>query len=198
LESKAAWNGFHKKFTSPILFLDLDSNIFICLFGKQMITKIYANEQAPDSYHAAIFLVGPTPRSNKDQSWRPEALKLIDDFYKNQELSIVVLIPEPRNGVFYENNYLDQVGWEKQFLEMADVILAWVPRDMKTSLAGLTTNIEFGKYIESGKLFYGRPKNADKIRYLDWMYTDVTGRQPVASLAALTNQVTIYIEEKLE
>jgi len=198
LESKAALNGFHKKFPNPILFLDLDSNIFICLFGKQMITKIYANEQAPDSYHAAIFLVGPTPRTNKDPSWRPDALKLIEDFYKNQELNIVVLIPEQRSGVFGKNNYFfDQVEWEKQHLEMADVILAWIPRDMKTSLIGLTTNIEFGRYIESGKLFYGRPKNVDQNRYLDWMYTDVTGRQPVASLATLTNQVTYYIHEKL-
>jgi len=157
-----------------------------------MITEIYAYEEAPPSYSASIFLVGPTPRKNDVKSWRTDALQVISEVYKNQELEVVVFIPEPRNNIF-RSNYLEQVEWEKQHLEMADAIFAWIPRDMTTSLKALTTNIEFGKYVESGKLFYGRPDNADHIKYLDWMYTDITGRQPVKSLAALTDEVATYL-----
>ena len=163
-----------------------------------MITEIYAYEKAPQSYNASIFLVGPTPRTNEVKSWRPKALKALSEAYKNQQLEIVVFIPEPRNGVYSSNYIIKQVEWEKQHLEMADAILAWVPRDMNTSLTGLTTNIEFGKYVESGKLFYGRPDNAEHIRYLDWMYANVTGRQPLNSLAALTDEITTYLQQKLD
>jgi len=102
-----------------------------------MITEIYAYEKAPQSYNASIFLVGPTPRTNEVKSWRPKALKALSEAYKNQQLEIVVFIPEPRNGVYSSNYIIKQVEWEKQHLEMADAILAWVPRDMNTSLTGL-------------------------------------------------------------
>jgi ADP-ribose pyrophosphatase YjhB (NUDIX family) len=160
-----------------------------------MITIIYAYEEAPQSYSASIFLVGPTPRDNDVKSWRPLALQTLSQ-YANK-IDLVVFIPEPRNGV-YRSNYLEQVEWEQQHLEMADAIFAWVPRDMNTSLQGLTTNVEFGKYVESGKLFYGRPDNAHKIKYLDWMYSNTTGRQPLNTLTALTAEIIIYLQTKLD
>ena len=164
---------------------------------KTMITEIYAYEEAPSSYGASIFLVGPTPRSDEVKSWRPEALTVISKLFEKYNIHLVIFIPEPRNKT-YSSNYLDQVEWEKQHLEMADAILAWVPRDMKTSFQGLTTNIEFGKYVESGKLFYGRPANADRIKYLDWMYTDLTGRQPANDLVTLANEVTHHLQALLD
>jgi 8-oxo-dGTP pyrophosphatase MutT (NUDIX family) len=160
-----------------------------------MITPIYANEQAPSCYHAAIFLAGP--RTDKDASWRPNVLRDIQAFYQSEDLNIVVFIPEPRHQSFDSNNYVGQLEWEKQHLDMADAILAWVPTDMTSSLIGLTTHVEFGRYVESGKLFYGRPDGADHMSYLDWMYTDVTKRQPITRLADLINQVTSYLQEKL-
>ncbi len=158
-----------------------------------MVTKIYAYEPAPQSYSASIFLVGPTPRNDEDKSWRPEALQALSQ-YANK-LDLVVFIPESRDGV-YNSNYLEQLEWEKQHLEMADAILAWIPRNMDTSMLGLTTNIEFGKYVESGKLFYGRPDNADKIRYLDWMYHKITQRQPLNNLTTLANTVITNLQAK--
>ncbi|MDM8557493.1 nucleoside 2-deoxyribosyltransferase domain-containing protein [Candidatus Parabeggiatoa sp. HSG14] len=162
-----------------------------------MIIPVYAFEEAPLSYSASIFLAGPTPRKDDIKSWRPEALQLISELIENYNIEIVVFIPEPRSGID-SINYLEQVEWEKRYLEMADTILIWMPRDMKTSLKGLTTNIEFGKYVESGKLFYGRPKKADKTRYLDWMYTDITGQQPLNTLAMLADEVVTDLYSKLE
>lgn len=159
-----------------------------------MITEVYAYEEAPSSYSASIFLVGPTPREDDVQSWRPYALKAITSFCKNQDIDLVIFVPETRDRVY---RYLEQVEWEKRYLEMADVILAWVPRDMNTTMKGLTTNVEFGRYVESGKLFYGRPDNADDIRYLDWIYTDLTGRKANNTLSALTQEVLTYLQTKL-
>ncbi len=155
-----------------------------------MITEVYAYEEAPHSYSASIFLVGPTPRGDEATSWRPEALKMIATVFNQVEidsLAIAIFIPEVREGGVYR--YLDQVEWEKKYLEMADALLVWVPRDMKTSLKGLTTNIEFGKYVDSGKLFYGRPEHADEIRYLDWLYSSTTTRTPATTLLQLTEEV---------
>jgi hypothetical protein len=162
-----------------------------------MITEIYAYEEAPQSIGVSIFLVGPTPRNNEAKSWRFDALQVISNSFKNKDIEVVVFIPEARDSV-YSANYLEQVEWEKQHLEMADAIFAWVPRDMTTSLKGLTTNIEFGKYVESGKFFYGRPDNANNIKYLDWMYRDITRRLPVNTLAALADEVATYLGALLE
>ncbi len=160
-----------------------------------MITEVYAYEIAPSSYQASLFLVGPTPRIDDAQSWRPQALQLLSQYVDNN-IDLVVFIPEPRNGV-YSSNYLEQVEWETQHLEMADALLAWVPRDMKTSLKGLTTNIEFGRYVESGKLFYGRPDQADNVKYLDWMYHQVTKRQAADTLAQLVGEIITYLQQLL-
>lgn len=160
-----------------------------------MITEIYAYEVAPSSYHASLFLVGPTPRTSDAQSWRPQALQVLSQYVDNK-IDLVVFIPEPRNGI-YSTNYLEQVEWETQHLEMADAILAWVPRNMKTSLKGLTTNVEFGRYIESGKLFYGRPDLADKIKYLDWLYHQITKRHAANTLEQLAGEVITYLQQLL-
>jgi 8-oxo-dGTP pyrophosphatase MutT (NUDIX family) len=85
----------------------------------------------------------------------------------------VVFSPEPRDGK-WQTTYDAQVGWEKKHLELADVILAWVPRHLK-DMPAFTTNVEFGKYVGSGKLLYGRPDEAPKNSYLDWMYRDHGG-----------------------
>jgi hypothetical protein len=159
-----------------------------------MLTEIYAYEEAPKSYCASLFLVGPTPRTDADLSWRPKALKILAEVAEQKDIELVVFIPESRHSI-YRTNYLDQVEWEKQHLEMADAILAWIPRNMETSLKGLTTNIEFGKYVESGKLFYGRPDNAQNIKYLDWMYSNVTRRKPKSDLAVLIEETINYLQK---
>ena len=160
-----------------------------------MITEVYAYEVAPLFYHASLFLVGPTPRTSDAQSWRPKALQILSQYIDNK-INLVIFIPEPRNGV-YSSNYFEQVEWEAQHLEMADAIFAWIPRDMKTSLKGLTTNIEFGRYVECGKLFYGRPEQADSIKYLDWMYRQITKRQAANTLEQLAGEVITHLQQLL-
>lgn len=117
-----------------------------------------------DSGTHSIFLAGPTPRSLKDPSWRPDALKILERLdYKGQ-----VFIPEWT--VKEEHiNYDNQVEWEYFGLENCTKVVVWVPRDLVT-MPAFTTNVEFGLYVKSGKMVYGRPDKAPKNRYLDWCY----------------------------
>ena len=109
----------------------------------------------------AVFLAGTTPRSPDVKSWRPEAINHFDSL--RFESSIIV--PEPFGGVW--RNPDDQVDWEQYYLERSKVILFWIPRNMAT-LPGLTTNIEFGIYMMSGKLVVGIPNDAENVGYIKY------------------------------
>lgn len=127
---------------------------------------IYTNQEAPESYNKSIFLVGPTPRNQNTKSWRPDMVACL----KDAGYDGVVFMPEPYDGVF-RCTYDQQVEWEKRNLLLADLVVAWVPRDLQ-EMPAFTTNVEFGTFIDSGKLIYGRPDESQKNQYLDWLYKD--------------------------
>src|ERR1041385_2115205 len=112
------------------------------------MTIVYAREEPPARYEMSIFLMGPTPRDTEVRSWRPEALNLLQQLdYRG-----VVFMPEDRpdqdGRVRFKGDYIDQVEWEERCLNLADVILAYVPRNMDT-MPGLTTNVEWGVWQDS-------------------------------------------------
>lgn len=125
----------------------------------------------------SLFLAGPTPRSEQVSSWRPEAVQLL----KSAGFTGTVLIPEHRNRLS-GFDYLTQVEWEYAGLEQAGALLFWVPRDLQ-HLPGFTTNVEFGRYVGSGRLIYGRPEGRPHTGYLDWLYEKLSGRTPHSTLA---------------
>lgn len=126
------------------------------------IDLVFAQEEPPDHYESLIFLVGPTPRDPSVPSWRPQAvLDLFGAGYRG-----VVVIPEPRPGTTFDpERWEQQTLWETTWLDRADVIMAWVPRDMAT-MPGLTTNFEIGERLDSGRLVLGAPEGAASVRYL--------------------------------
>jgi len=135
----------------------------------------------------SVFLVGPSPRSPIVDSWRPEAIQALQDL----KYDGVVLVPEWsdwRNQV----DYLSQVAWERAGLEKCSVIAAWVPRELE-HMPAFTTNVEFGRYVTSGKLFYGRPELAPNNEYLDWLYETDTGRKPLDNLTELMKTVISHV-----
>lgn len=134
------------------------------------MNTIYARQPVPSGTETSIFLMGPTPREGigggkEIPSWRPEALRLLaEDGYNG-----IVYVPEDESGQ-WRANYDDQIEWEDAALAQATMILAWIPRDLDT-LPGLTTNTEWGKWENSGKIVLGYPHEAVKMRYIQF-YAD--------------------------
>lgn len=142
--------------------------------------RLYAKEALPPdvAYQSSIFLAGPTPRDPQTPSWRPEACRLLEE----RQYDGWVFLPEERDGK-WKGNYLDQVTWERQMRERADVILFWVPREL-ARMPAFTTNVEFGEDYDTHKMVYGRPPQAPKTRYLDALYEGFARKPPCETLEA--------------
>jgi nucleoside 2-deoxyribosyltransferase len=123
----------------------------------------YSDQKLPTEVTKTIFLAGPTPRDSDTKTWRTEAIEILKKLNFNGE----VFIPEPSTGKFL-HEYTDQIEWELTAMKMADSIIFWVPRELK-KMPALTTNVEFGYWINSGKVVFGFPENAEKIRYLEYL-----------------------------
>jgi hypothetical protein len=137
---------------------------------------IYSNQPMEIVQRPALFLAGPTPRlKHPVPSWRPEALTLLKDFPGT------VCVPEYTDFKPLRL-YQEQVEWEWAALHACDVIVFWVPRELVT-MPAFTTNVEFGFYIGKKQTVYGRPPEAPKTEYLDWLYGKVTGKKPHSTLA---------------
>ncbi|MCI8393962.1 MAG: hypothetical protein HFH86_00555 [Bacilli bacterium] len=127
----------------------------------------------------SIFLAGPTPRADKDASWRTEACQILEQM----GFDGVVYVPEYSTWKPKED-YVDQAMWERIALTNATVISFWVPRKLP-EMSAFTTNVEFGYWLHSGKVIYGRPNNASKIKYLDWLYRLDYDQNPYENLQPL-------------
>lgn len=150
---------------------------------------VYSGEPYPDKVTKSIFLAGPTPRNNKITSrnkqiweylklylqtgflvwgkvpsWRPEALRIL----KESGYDGHVFVPEDRPGSKENTDYEyhSMIEWETEGLNRADIILFWVPRNLKT-MPAFTTNIEWGAWRSSGKVIFGAPAESPKNRYLE-------------------------------
>ena len=127
----------------------------------------------------SIFLAGPTSRTPDIISWRREACK------KLKELGFdgIVYVPEFSTGKI-RRNYDDQAMWEREALTASSVIAFWIPRALP-DMPGFTTNVEFGYWLHTKKVIYGRPDNAVKIKYLDWLYKIDYSLNPINNLNEL-------------
>ena len=150
----------------------------------------YAGQASPKTITKSIFLVGPTPRKETGgESWREGMLQALE----KAGYDGVVYIPEPEDGK-WPKDYSKQITWEQKYIEQCDVVLAWVPRELKT-MPAFTTNVEFGETLASGKLIYGRPNGAPKTRYLDSRYEEKWGREALTSLTQMAEAAVAKIGE---
>lgn len=143
--------------------------------------KINYSDQEVIPSKNSIFLAGPTPRSSEIVSWRKEAVELL----KSLNFDGVVYVPEKEfeDGQY---DYISQAGWERSALYSAGIIVFWVPRELP-HMPAFTTNVEFGYWLakDKSKVVFGRPDNAQKVKYLDWLYKEETQKTPHTSLKAL-------------
>jgi hypothetical protein len=126
----------------------------------------------------SIFLAGPTPRSVNVKSWRPDAVKILNSL----NFDGIVYVPE-REFDDRTFDYDKQVWWEREALYSASVIVFWIPRTLP-DMPAFTTNVEFGYWLGKAKekVLYGRPNEAEKNRYLDWLYQTETNSEPTNNL----------------
>lgn len=128
----------------------------------------FSNEPVNKSENS-IFLAGPTSRVDTyNKSWRKEASEIL----KCLGFDGVVYVPEYKGEVFNKARLKEQVYWERDALEIAGCIVFWIPRDMKNGIPALTTNAEFGTYVQRkpSQISFGYPENADDMWYLSWLY----------------------------
>lgn len=129
-----------------------------------MNVKTYENDQI-DLARKSIFLAGPTPRSTEVKSWRPQALEILEQL----EFDGDVFVPEFGSGKHGDLEYAHIIDWELEHLGKATVVCFWIPRNLDT-MPAFTTNVEFGYHLQNGNVVYGRPNDAPKNRYLDYLY----------------------------
>lgn len=135
---------------------------------------IFSDQPVPQHITKSIFLAGPSPRDLNTHDWRHEAVNYLESIGYDG----AVLLPIPKDR-FYgsadaaEWTYDGQIKWECEFRHLADIILFWVPRDIAGKMPAFTTNTEFGEDLNSHKIVYGRPDNAEKCRYLDTRFSEL-------------------------
>lgn len=131
---------------------------------------VYSLEEPPHSFNKSLFLAGPTPRSSEVASWRPQALEILGKLNYDG----VVFIPENRNNDFNKYDEGLYPPWEHRAMDMSDLIIFWVPRDLtlmsdgKAKMPALTTNVEYGLSAHLGKSLFGPPKG-QKNNYLKFV-----------------------------
>ena len=63
-------------------------------------------------------------------------------------------------------------------------------------MPAFTTNVEFGYWLHTGKVFYGRPKDSRKNKYLDWLYEKDYNQKPIDNLEELLVNASNLANEK--
>ncbi|MBS1722684.1 MAG: nucleoside 2-deoxyribosyltransferase domain-containing protein [Armatimonadetes bacterium] len=143
----------------------------------------------------SVFLAGPTPRNQSQQSWRPEAV----EWFEKVGFTGTLFLPEPRDGKF-SHGYEDQIEWEHKGFILSSVVMFWVPRDLSTGMYGFTTNVEFGlaagRALNVTDMTYGRPDNADKCKYLDLLFKKFRSDQEVHSTLESLVRATAFMAQR--
>ncbi|WP_285612327.1 nucleoside 2-deoxyribosyltransferase domain-containing protein [Actinokineospora globicatena] len=126
----------------------------------ERVVVVCAGDDPPAQWSASVFLAGPTPRSAEVPSWRPGAVAAITAGWTGPG-TLVVFVPEPADGVWPD--YTHQRTWELRWGDRCDVVLFWIPRG--PGMPALTTNDEFGRWKDSGRVVLGTPPEAESVRY---------------------------------
>jgi len=129
--------------------------------------KVIYTQTSLDIEGKSVFLAGPTPRNDSVKSWRPEAIKMFKDFGFDGTL----LIPEFKDRKDWKENfaYNAQIDWEHNAMELADIILFWIPRKLP-DMPAFTTNTEYGYWLakDPSRITLGIPDNAVKCDYIKY------------------------------
>lgn len=158
-------------------------------------TIVYSKEPMPDTINKSIFLAGPTVRNkelNDDLEWRTDAIEMLRDL----EYDGVVYSPIDRDGEFDVTRLYEQIDWERDCCKASDVIVFWIPRLNREDkeMIALTTNIEFGLYYDSNRIFIGAPDDAYQMDYIKYL-SEQKGYKWYSDLKSLLSDVVDYLDK---
>ena len=150
--------------------------------------KVYYSNEKIKKGQKSIFLAGTTAQ-DRNNDWRDKVVKLLED----KGFDGVVYNPD-YTELEVKNSYEDQLKWELKGIAESTAILFWIERDLPER-PGLTTNVEFGYWLHSGRVVYGRPDSSEKCLYLDMLYKLKTGKTPSKTLEDVVNKVLEFLNE---
>lgn len=159
------------------------------------LLSVCTNAHGKQDYRPSVFLAGPTNRNNDfNQSWRKWCVQL----FEVNKFDGIVYIPEHSVPKPFDNSeYAERCQWEWKCMDWADCILFWVPRKVPEVL-GLTTNLEFGTYLEKSpeKIVLGHPQDADEVEWMDIRYSLRTRRTACTALEETVTQAMHIMAQK--
>ncbi len=150
----------------------------------------FALQPLPEPPAQVIYLAGPVPRDNGAGAWHPEA---IDELARAGFLGTIAV---PRLPPDAAPDAASQVRWECAAMSRADALLFWVPRAL-WSLPGLTTDLEWGIWHDSGKAVLGAPPDAPRMRYLRF-YAELAGAPQANSLRDAARAATAIAASRVQ
>lgn len=137
-------------------------------------STIYAFEVLPAPPMRVLYLAGPVPRDGAEGAWHGEAIEEC----RAAGFDGAIAVPSLRAG--RAEDPAGQIAWEHSAMLRADALLFWIPRVLWT-LPGLTTNLEWGIWHDSGKAVLGAPPDTPRMRYLRF-YAERAGAPQADSL----------------
>ena len=137
----------------------------------------------------SIFLCGTMPHDGQTD-WRNKVIDALDRLGYDG----VVYNPDYSNIPQSKRlDYGDQILWEINAMKSSAIVCFWIDREFPNH-PGLTTNVEFGYWVRSSKVLYGRPHNDEKCFYLDYVYRLEQNREPVETVEDLIKELTKMIK----
>ena len=141
----------------------------------------------------SCFLAGPTPRDKNTLSWRGEAIEI----FNRLGFDGAIYVPELKNKSYYDNETSDyEISLDQEMLEEADIVMFWMPRDI--NMLGLSSNVEFGYLLNKGNIIYGRPDDAIRCEFLDFLYEKKLGKKYLTTLEDTIKETIKHLESRYD
>ena len=105
----------------------------------------------------------------------------------------------PRRKTYKNFNYIEQINWETNLLRICDIILFWIPEQIKEVKGrdyAQTTRTEFGEYIARGKkIVIGINNNFKGRTYIESKCVQYGIKNIHRNISDCINEIEQYIKE---
>ncbi len=125
---------------------------------------VFMGEPYPQNVEKMLFLADSALHGDKlSSSWRIAAIQLLEQIGYDG----IVYIPEEREGcpTIAALEYEARVKWTRRALMQSDVIVFWLPEDLK-SMPNIVMSVELGWLSKGGRVILGTPLGTAEARDL--------------------------------